>query len=281
MNKNLIIYIIFAISLFVLGLVSYRFFYYEQPGSELSEAISDPFQEGIVETMEDYIPALNEKSELSWEELLESIQLGKISLILELNELRENCKENSTIKECNQFVLKEIKNNTKDDVSKKLQDLYSKYFLFEDFIESLDDEDLDVEFVKQKRSKFFSNQESIILFQLEDSLNEFEEKVSEIFNSDDKLTADQKLKKYKNLKKQIYGKMHDAIVSREDPYSRYMLELRIREDEINQLPEEEANIFIQKLQVKHLGQEGAELLQQSIQEEAEFFPSQENDDPPE
>lgn len=80
------------------------------------------------------------------------------------------------------------------------------------------------------------------------------------------LSGDQRVKKYEEVKREVFGDMYEEMVKREDKFAHYQTELQLRENELSKLKPEEKEKFEYELQIKYFGKEAADKIQQSKKE---------------
>jgi hypothetical protein len=277
MNKKFWLFLGIVFSVFLLsGFWVYRF-YFEKNPIEVKEIVEDPFQEGLETVSDSYqsVFASNASFE-SWDSLLLLVRTGKVNLLLEIEALREACPENISIARCNDFAVKTIDKKFDGDIAENLKRLYNKLFLYESEIERLEDnllEDVDEKYkvFRKKRRKFFSESDAKLIFGMEEAEMDFQEAFQTLLDGSDELTGDEMVAGYEDLKKKIYGTMYETILSKEDPYQQYQVELQLREYELEQLPQDQREVRIRKIQEKYLGKEGADKFEKLVKEEEAFF----------
>ncbi|MCP5501738.1 MAG: lipase chaperone [Leptospiraceae bacterium] len=199
-------------------------------------------------------------------ELLELARKGKINLVSELWAMRRKCPEDYRFEQCNNMLSVFIDKNFPPPGNETLKKLLSKYLKYE--IEMRDfktPENLKLseryELIKQKRRELFSEEEAKLIFGLEESKVTFSEASRNFYKETKDLSGEERIKKYEELKKTVYGDYYSSMKERETPFNNYEVEISLRENDFKKLKDDDKKQKMIELQTKYFGKEGAERIQ--------------------
>jgi len=209
---------------------------------------------------------------LNYSEFSDKLKTGEINFVWEVWKLRRMCPEDYKPNQCNEIILSHIDKSYSPPDNELLKKLFKDYFRYEvalrefEISDSLKFEEK-YELLKKKRREVFEEENSKLVFGMEEATVEFVNSQKDFIESTKKLSGDEKVKSYEELKKKTFGSYFENIVKREDPYNNYQTELSLRESDLSKLSIDEKNAILQKTQFKYFGKEGVEKLQK-VQEES-------------
>jgi hypothetical protein len=208
---------------------------------------------------------------LNYSEFSDKLKTGEINFVWEVWKLRRLCPEDYKPDQCNEIILSHIDKSYSPPDNELLKKLFKDYFRYEmalreyEISDSLKFEEK-YELLKKKRREVFKEENSKLVFGMEEATVEFLNSQKDFLESTKKLSGDEKVKVYEDLKKKTLGSYFENITKREDPYNNYQTELSLRESELSKLSTDDKNAILQKTQFKYFGKEGVEKLQK-VQEE--------------
>jgi hypothetical protein len=280
-NKKNLLFAIFAVILFII-----IFIYTKQTShndmrnsqtnnpdlQNLSESdTSKLFPMGVPGEFGDGSSVLDSEVLLNYSVFSDMLRTGEINFVWEVWKLRRLCPEDYKPDQCNEIILSHIDKSYSPPDNELLKKLFKDYFRYEvalrefEISDSLKFEDK-YELLKKKRREVFKEENSKLVFGMEEATVEFLNLQKDFLESTKKLSGDEKVKSYEELKKKTLGSYYENITKREDPYNNYQTELSLRESELSKLSVEDKNSILQKTQLKYFGKEGVEKLLK-VQEE--------------
>ncbi|MCB1177511.1 MAG: hypothetical protein KDK36_08035 [Leptospiraceae bacterium] len=203
---------------------------------------------------------------MSYEDVIENAERGKINLVWELWKLRGKCPSDYMPSQCNMLILSLIEKNYPPPGGDKLAAIFKGYVEYEKGMQELDlgskDKTLTFEekyeLVKKKRREIFKDEKDVeLVFGLEEAKVNFIQSSNNFLEDNKGKTGDEKVKLYEKLKKETYGRYYDAVKEREDDYQSYQTELFLREEDLNKLSASEKETKIKSLEIKIFGKETA------------------------
>ena len=200
---------------------------------------------------------------LNYNDLMTGLKSGKINFVWELWAMRRNCPENYTGDQCDSAILEYIEKNYNSPEKENLKQLFSKYFKFEKEMKQNEmPKDLSFEerydLIKKKRKEILGEEDASLVFGMEESQVGFVEATKNFNSLNKKLSGDDRVKKFEDLKKKTYGQYYDAITSREEKFENYQVELNLRESELGGLKGDDKDKKLRSIQEKYFGKEGAD-----------------------
>jgi hypothetical protein len=235
---------------------------------------------------------------LNYSEFSDKLKTGEINFIWEVWKLRRHCPEDYKPDQCNDIILSHIDKSYAPPDNELLKKIFKDYFRYESALRDFEVPD-SLKFEERysllikKRREIFKEENSQLVFGLEESTVEFLNAQKEFLNSSQKVIGEERVKSYDSLKKKIYGTYYENVTKREDPYDNYQMELSLRESELSKMSPQEKNSILLKTQEKYFGKEGVERLkkaqeeialiekkQQDYEKKAEEFLSQNSSLPP-
>jgi lipase chaperone LimK len=207
-------------------------------------------------------------------EILEDLRSGKINFVWEIWALRSKCPEDYTASQCDATLLAYIDKNYTSPDKEKIKDLYISYFKYENEMRQLEmPENLNFtdkyEILKEKRRSILGDEKSELIFGMEEAQVNFMEGSYNFIESTKNMSPEERVRKYEDLRKKTYGPYYENVMSREDKYDHYSVELQLRESELAGLSPEEKEAKYHSLEVKHFGKERAALIAKARKEEAQ------------
>lgn len=193
-------------------------------------------------------------------ELMEAIRTGKINLIWELWNLRRKCPKSMTPERCDYLIRLLIKKKYSGLAQERLLKLFDLYINYEKTLRDLklpSNQKEAYEILKAKQDEIFGAEDAALLFGYDRAKFEFVQKGKEFLSSTKGLTAEERLREYDRLQKEIYGDYYETVKDREPKFDRYQLEMKFTEEDPRfagkSLPPEKKR----KLREKYFGVEGA------------------------
>lgn len=207
----------------------------------------------------------------NYNEFTEKLATGEINFVWELWKLRSVCPEDYKADQCNELLLTHIDKSYSPPDNEQLKSLFKDYFRYESLLRETEfSSDLKFtekyELLKKKRSEIFKEDQIKLIFGMEESQVDFLNAQKEYLESSKKLKGDDRVKGYEQLKKKTLGNYYNSIVSREDPYQNYSMELVLREAELSKLASESKDNYLATLEEKYFGKEGAQRIQKARDE---------------
>ncbi|MCT8333432.1 lipase [Leptospira sp. 85282-16] len=211
-------------------------------------------------------------------ELLEDLRTGKVNFVWEVWALRRKCKPEYTPDQCNATILAYIDSEYESPDKEKVKDLFSSYFRYEEEYRKWE-QPTDLSFVelyekiKSKRRDVLGDKADLV-FGMEESQVSFLEGTQNFIKQSANLPAEQRVKQYEDLKRKTYGAYYDSLVSREDKYDHYQLEMSLRDKELSAITDpKEKEKYLNKIETKYFGKERAASLSEERAKETKFFES--------
>lgn len=222
-------------------------------------------------------PFREDKSK-SYLELLEELRTGKINFVWEVWALRRKCKPEYTPEQCDSTILAYIDSEYESPDREKIRDLFVSYFKYEETYRNWK-QPTDLSFVdlyqkiKDKRREVLGEKADLI-FGMEEAQVDFTEGAANFLKTTENMNPEARVKAYNDFKKKSYGTYFDSLVSREDSFDNYQMELVIREKDLNSftLPEEKEK-YLNKIETRYFGKEKASALASERQKERQFSDS--------
>jgi hypothetical protein len=280
-NKKNLLFAIFTVILFIIIFIyTKQTSHNEMKNSQtnnpdlqnLSESdTSKLFPMGVPGEFGDGSSVLDSEVLLNYSVFSDMLRTGEINFVWEVWKLRRLCPEDYKPDQCNEIILSHIDKSYSPPDNELLKKLFKDYFRYEvalrefEISDSLKFEDK-YELLKKKRREVFKEENSKLVFGMEEATVEFLNLQKDFLESTKKLSGDEKVKSYEELKKKTLGSYYENITKREDPYNNYQTELSLRESELSKLIVEDKNSSLQKTQLKYFGKEGVEKLLK-VQEE--------------
>jgi lipase chaperone LimK len=207
-------------------------------------------------------------------EFFDSLKTGKMNFIWELWALRDKCPPDSTIHQCNSLILAMIDEKINPPGNEDVKKLFIQYFEYEaELVKKSPKEGAfedRYEDLKKFRREHFKDEEALLVFGMEEAQVDFIKESKEFIDKSEKMSGDERVKRYEEIKKKAYGSFYESMVSREEKFDHYQNEIMLREKELANLGPEQKDSKLRSLQEKYFGKEGAERIAQVQKEESEY-----------
>ncbi len=192
-----------------------------------------------------------EENMYSFSQLMELARTGRISLVSELWRLRTKCgvaagdlpdgsgraAPQMNFDECNIRIENFLREQYPAPDNEKIIALFRSYLRYEDAMRHFNiPENLSpterYDYIKKKRREFFSEADAQLIFGFEEARMAAQDALNEFVKSSTDMPAEQRVKKYYELRKSTLGEYNAAFTETEPAYTRYETELMLRGDEM-------------------------------------------------
>ncbi|EMY60305.1 lipase secretion chaperone [Leptospira terpstrae] len=279
-KKIIIIVVLFLI--FFLGLL---YFLKQDSSTNQSKSSLSPEEQMAMERIsplgtgegfwEEAISPFREDKAKPYLELLDDLKSGRVNFVWEVWALRRKCKAEYTPDQCNATILAYIDSEYESPDKEKVKDLFLAYFRYEEEYRKWE-QPTDLSFVelyekiKAKRRDVLEDKADLI-FGMEESQVSFLEGSQNFIKQSANLPAEQRVKQFEDLKKKTYGTYYDSLVSREDKFDHYQLEMSLREKEFSAISDpKEKEKYLNRIETKYFGKERAANLAEERAKETKF-----------
>lgn len=279
-KKIIIIVVLFLI--FFLGLL---YFLKQDSSTNQSKSSLSPEEQMAMERIsplgtgegfwEEAISPFREDKAKPYLELLDDLKSGRVNFVWEVWALRRKCKAEYTPDQCNATILAYIDSEYESPDKEKIKDLFLAYFRYEEEYRKWE-QPTDLSFVelyekiKAKRRDVLEDKADLI-FGMEESQVSFLEGSQNFIKQSANLPAEQRVKQFEDLKKKTYGTYYDSLVSREDKFDHYQLEMSLREKEFSAISDpKEKEKYLNRIETKYFGKERAANLAEERAKETKF-----------
>lgn len=279
-KKIIIIVVLFLI--FFLGLL---YFLKQDSSTNQSKSALSPEEQMAMERIsplgtgegfwEEAISPFREDKAKPYLELLDDLKSGRVNFVWEVWALRRKCKAEYTPDQCNATILAYIDSEYESPDKEKVKDLFLSYFRYEEEYRKWE-QPTDLSFVelyekiKAKRRDVLEDKADLI-FGMEESQVSFLEGSQNFIKQSANLPAEQRVKQFEDLKKKTYGTYYDSLVSREDKFDHYQLEMSLREKEFSAISDpKEKEKYLNRIETKYFGKERAANLAEERAKETKF-----------
>lgn len=222
-----------------------------------------------------------EEGMYSFSQLMEMARTGRLSLVAELWRLRTKCaappagspapavpSEGATamnIDECNIRIENFLREQYPKPENEKIVGLFRNYLRYEDAMRRLEVSDKmplaeRLELMKKKRREFFSEADAQLIFGYEEARSATQDALSEFYKNSANMPADQRVKKYYELRQKSLGDYNAAFNEQEPAYTRYETEVLLRSEEMQRKGSTAAET--QAMREKYFGADGAKRMAQ-------------------
>jgi len=236
-----------------------------------------------------------EENMYTFAQLMEMARTGRISLVAELWKLRSKCaagggplgqiqgavttqpnakpKQKMNIDECNIRIENFLREQYPPPENEKIIALFRHYLRFEDsmrrfaFPENATPTER-YELLKKKRREFFSESDAQLLFGYDETRTATQEALNDFFKNSANMPADERVKKYYDMRKKMLGDYNSAFNESEPAYTRYETEVLLRGDEMQR--QGTSATQTEAMREKYFGVDGAKrmaVVDQQIKEE--------------
>ncbi|XDD49738.1 lipase secretion chaperone [Leptospira sp. WS92.C1] len=200
---------------------------------------------------------------LSFDELLQYASTGEVNLVSELWGLRRQCPENVAYEQCNEIIRAFIADHYSGKDAEYLMKLFSGYLKYETTMREFEFSDKlsrseKYELVKKKRREFFSDQDAKLIFGMEESEETYRDSLGGFLKNTESLNGDQRMLKYEEFRKNVYGQYYNTIKTREPKFNTYETELFIRDKELEKMNLSDRNGKTRIIREKYFGKDGAD-----------------------
>ncbi len=200
---------------------------------------------------------------LSYEDLIRAAQSGEIRLVSELWALRRRCPEELDRYECNVRIREFLLEKFLPPGNERLVELFTKYLQYEEEMTTFEmPRDLPLrkqyELIRQKRREFFGTEDAKLIFGYEEAKADFAVAYADFQEETKGMSGDQRLAKYEELRKNVYGDYYDTVVSREPKFTKYETEVDLRSADLNGLDSSQRSANIREMREKYFGKDGAD-----------------------
>ncbi|MCW7469929.1 lipase secretion chaperone [Leptospira kanakyensis] len=281
MDFKKIIIIIVIVFVFFLGIL----YFLKQDSSSQSKQSLSPEEQMAMERIsplgtgegfwDEAISPFREDRTKPYLELLDELKSGKINFVWEVWALRRKCKAGYTPDQCNATIIAYIEAEYESPDKEKVKDLFLSYFRYEEEYRKWE-QPTDLSFVelyekiKAKRRDVLGEKAELI-FGMEESQVSFLEGTQNFIKQSANLPAEQRVKQFEDLKKKTYGTYYDSLVSREDKFDHYQMEMSLRDKEFNNISDpKEKEKYLNRIETKYFGKERAANLAEERAKESKF-----------
>ena len=213
---------------------------------------------------------------LSFEEIMAGARNGKVKLVSELWKLRRRCPPDLSPEECN-LRIKIFLREKFNPGGEKLARLFAYYVRYEKHMQQEQPpEDLTPEeqykWVKEQRRKIMGEEAAHLIYGYEEARVEFPQKFDSFLADTKGLSAEERPKKYEDMRKEHDGACYNTIVEREPKFNTYDVEMTIRQDQLASLDASQRDARVHEIRSQYFGEDGAarmEAVDKQIQEEQE------------
>jgi lipase chaperone LimK len=216
-------------------------------------------------------------------QLLEMARTGRISLVTELWRLRTRCEAGGekalnpdkvvpiespdsskatamNIEECNLRIENFLREQYPAPENEKIIGLFRNYLRYEDAMRHFKmPEKITIkeryELLKNKRREIFGEADATLVFGFEETKTEVQDILSDFLKSSSAMPAEERIRKYYDLRKSKLGDYNAAVNETEPAYTRYETEIMLRGDEMQRQNTTEAQT--QAMREKYFGADGA------------------------
>ncbi|TGK82569.1 lipase [Leptospira noumeaensis] len=281
MDFKKIIIIIVIVFIFLLGIL----YFLKQDSSSQTKKTLSPEEQMAMERIsplgtgegfwDEAISPFREDRAKPYLELLDELKSGKINFVWEVWALRRKCKAEYTPDQCNATIIAYIEAEYESPDKEKVKDLFLSYFRYEEEYRKWE-QPTDLSFVelyekiKAKRRDVL-NDKADLIFGMEESQVSFLEGSQNFIKQSANLPAEQRVKQFEDLKKKTYGTYYDSLVSREDKFDHYQMEMSLRDKEYNAISDpKEKEKYLNRIETKYFGKERAANLAEERAKESKF-----------
>lgn len=274
--------------LFILFFLGLLFFLKQNDSNELTKNNLSPEEQMVSDRISPFgngegfwdeaISPFREDRTKPYLELLDDLKSGKINFVWEVWALRRKCKSDFTPDQCNATILAYIDAEYESPDREKVKDLFVSYFRYEEEYRKWE-QPTDLPFmelyekIKSKRREILSDKADLI-FGMEEAQVSFLEGTNNFLKQTTSVPAELRVKQFEEFKKKTYGNYYDSLVSREDKFDHYQMEMSLREKEFSNISDpKEKEKYLFKVESKYFGKEKAENLANERKKEAKLWES--------
>lgn len=219
-----------------------------------------------------------EENMYTFSQIMEMARTGRLLLVAELWRLRTKCGVGSdgsdkdgaappqmNFDECNIRIENFLRQQYPPPDNEKMVSLFRGYLRYEDAMRRFNLPDNTpiaerLELIKKKRREFFSEADAQLIFGFEETRSSTQESLNEFVKSSAGMPAEQRVKKFYEMRKNMLGDYNAAVNETEPAYTRYETEVMLRADEMER--NKNSGAQTQALREKYFGAEGAKRMAQ-------------------
>ncbi|MCE9500054.1 MAG: lipase chaperone [Leptospira sp.] len=207
---------------------------------------------------------------LSYNQIMDLAQKGKLDLVSELWKLRNKCGEEMSLEKCHLMIAAFLNSHYPDPQNKHLSRMFSNYLQYEEDMKNFKiNPDLNTRerlaILNKKRSQIFGEKDAKLIFGMADSRLEFAEALSNFLNSTKNQPGAIRVKSYEKLRRDIYGDYYNGVMENESKFDQYQMETTLRENDIKKSGDE-SKPMVREMRVKYFGKDGADRLEKVDEE---------------
>ncbi|TGK26262.1 hypothetical protein EHQ05_10895 [Leptospira yasudae] len=200
---------------------------------------------------------------LSFDDLLQYATTGEVNLVSELWGLRRQCPENVVYEQCNEIIRAFIADHYSGKDAEYLMKLFSGYLRYETTMREFELSDKltraeKYELVKKKRREFFSENDAKLIFGMEEAEETYRDSLGGFLKDTESLNGDQRMQKYEEYRKNVYGQYYNTVKTREPKYNTYETEMYLRDKELTKMSSSDRNSKTRSIREKYFGKDGAD-----------------------
>lgn len=219
-----------------------------------------------------------EENMYTFSQVMEMARTGRLSLVAELWRLRTKCGIGSdgsnkdgqaapqmSFDECNIRIENFLRQQYPPPDNEKMIALFRGYLRYEDAMRRFvlpDNTPMAerLELMRKKRREFFNDADAQLIFGYEETRASTQEALNEFVKSSANMPAEQRVKKFYEMRKNMLGDYSTAVNETEPAYTRYETEMMLRADEMERNKNSAAQT--QALREKYFGADGAKRMAQ-------------------
>ncbi|MEQ9364549.1 MAG: lipase secretion chaperone [Leptospirales bacterium] len=199
---------------------------------------------------------------LSYEQLIQAARKGEVSLVSELWRLRRQCPEEMDRYDCNIRIRQFIMDKFLPPGNEQLVELFTKYLKYEEEMSRFElPRDLTLKqqykLIQEKRRDFFGPEDAQLVFGFEEAKAEYATEFKGFQDKTAGLSGDARMQAYESMRKKAYGDYYETVVAREPKFSKYEVELELRNVDLAGLDSEKRDVYVTEMREKYFGKEGA------------------------
>ncbi|MFB5652272.1 lipase secretion chaperone [Leptospira wolffii] len=208
---------------------------------------------------------------LTYEEILKYAASGELDLVSSLWELRRKCPKDYSPEQCNDLVKAFLHEQYPGPDGERLLGLFRRYLDYETVLREFEqprgkDPEEIYEMIKKKRRELFSEQDAKLIFGLEEAEKEYQFGYNQFLSETKNLSGDQKLARYEEYRKGVYGNYYNTINKREPKFNKYETEMFFKENDLNKLSASDRDPKVRAIREKYFGKDGADRIEKVYKE---------------
>lgn len=200
---------------------------------------------------------------LSYEEIIQKAKNGEIHLVWELWAVRRKCPKEYRPQQCDLLIRGMLEKKYPPPGNQELLTLFDDYRKYEDEMRTFDKvaREQKLKFkdkyaaIKKKRREILGDENAKMVFGMEEAKVQFAQSQKTFLTEHKDLPAEEKLQKFEELKKNIYGDYYQTVKNREQKYDTYQTELMIRKQELAKLDGKQKETKLQEIEERIFGKE--------------------------